>query len=118
LPELVSNQALVIAAAAVRLRFLLRLRDQSDDLREHVERVETGERMALSLQSISDIAHKISGLAQLVGFAELGATAAKLDQEIFQYLDGGMATISRCKLINHVCYFIDQCDAVLASDNS
>lgn len=74
------------ALARIRTRFLDRLGEQSAELRQLLERAESGADRRDSIKAFGAIAHKIAGLAKSVGFAELGQAALEADQAIIRWL--------------------------------
>jgi len=85
--EAMSDDLLVDGFARVRLRFLNNLCEffrRTTHLRMQIaERVKIKD----SLSEIGRICHKIAGTAATLGFPELGATAAKIDDFIMAHID-------------------------------
>ncbi len=85
---LMRDDSLTDGLARVRLHFLNSLCDgfrRTTHLRMQIaERVKIKE----SLSEIGHIYHKIAGTAATLGFPELGATAAKIDDFVTAHIDG------------------------------
>ena len=111
------HDALKLASEAVRPRFFLRLATQLDQMRVSKKNIDLSKGVASSLETISEITHKIAGIADFVGHRELGISAAILDENIFRFIQSGLQEDTSAKLKFEICAFIDQCDSILVHQN-
>jgi HPt (histidine-containing phosphotransfer) domain-containing protein len=73
----------------IQARFLETLEDRVTELRRHKNEIVGNSNVAASLKAISDMVHKIAGVAATLGFPLAGTLAAGVESNIYESgLDG------------------------------
>lgn len=92
---------------AIRTRFLTLLDDRLDMLEYYRANVGRTDDDQAALIGIRDIAHKISGTAGTLGFAELGKEAANVENAIIGELTGPALVSASPALCNQIDDFLE-----------
>lgn len=100
------------AVDGIRGRFLARLGDQTVEMAKQLRAVEEQRSEADSLHEIQAIAHKIAGLAQTLGYPNLGGMAAKVDASLNSTVAVDLSAEDRADQVAEIREFIELCKGV------
>jgi len=101
------RQQLDRAIMNIREKFLLNIDDRIALFDDLLAQIETGEDMEDALKQISANAHKISGVARTLGFADLGLMTSKIETDFGKALAGTLSENTVSPLISQVEEMLD-----------
>lgn len=104
-----------------RVNFILKLEERKTNVAQHVlaawDGVSTDE-INTHLEKASATLHRIAETAGAMGYAALGATALRSEQQIISHLEGPYADLAVCpgEIVWCVDTFVEACAAILNND--